>query len=608
MLPDPSPSRQKSAERSSDIPRTPAPLPETQPDLGRTGPELPRPSGATPVDNRSGVGPLPPVPGYEILGELGRGGMGIVYKARQLALKRVVALKMIRGGAVAGPEELARFRIEAETVAQLAHPNIVQIHEVGEHDGLPFFSLEFVEGGSLAGILRGRRPSPRQAARLTLTLARAMHYAHQRGVVHRDLKPANVLLRMTNDQFPMTEQEDEVPHPLGTRKVDIGNWSLVIPTITDFGLAKLLDGDSGQTRSGAVLGTPSYMAPEQAAGLTHKIGPACDIYALGAILYELLTGRPPFRAATILETLEQVRRQEPTPPRQLNRSAPRNLETICLKCLHKEPHRRYASAEELADDLNRFLEHEPIQARPVGAWERGLKWVRRRPAVTLAVLVGVLLIGGTAGGAWLWRQREQQRTHREEAELRNREQEAVEEAARKEETRYFTACVKRRGAPEGVGELTPAQAGRHCSATACSAAAVWSSASTSSMATAGRPHAILWSASSTPGPRPGRRRRHPRFPPRQERHRHGRGNARRRRPAPRHAALHFPEHRPLHLPRRPGHPEATAGYSQFTLNKDGFLETVWNMDRNNKLVSDAQGVYGAAPNTTGTASRSSALT
>jgi tetratricopeptide (TPR) repeat protein len=308
------------------------------------------------------------VPGYEILGVLGRGGMGVVYQARQKGLNRLVALKMILAGAHASLEHLARFRAEAEAVASLQHPNIVQVYDTGEHEGRSYFSLEYVDGGSLAQKLGGAPQQPRQAATLVQALARAVHYAHERGIVHRDLKPANVLL---------TSQ--------GT------------PKVTDFGLARRLDED-GQTRTGDVMGTPSYMAPEQAHGKVHEIGPPADIYALGVILYECLTGRPPFRGATLLETLEQVRSAEPVGPRRLQPSVPRDLETICLKCLDKDPRKRYASATELADDLRRFLASEPIKARPATRGERAWKWARRRPAVAaLSAALVITLVAGFAG-------------------------------------------------------------------------------------------------------------------------------------------------------------------------------------------------------------------
>jgi tetratricopeptide (TPR) repeat protein/tRNA A-37 threonylcarbamoyl transferase component Bud32 len=350
----------------------------------------------------------PTVPGYDILGVLGRGGMGVVYKARQAGLNRLVALKMIRDSALAGPEERTRFRHEAEAVAQLQHPNIVQIHEVGAHHGLPFFSLEFVPGGSLAESLRGTPQPPRAAAQTVETLARAVHAAHQHGIVHRDLKPANVLLA-----------EDGAPK------------------ISDFGLAKRIEGEPGAlatgglTATGAVVGTPSYMAPEQAGGKStgRVIGPAADVYALGAILYEMLTGRPPFLAETTLDTLQQVLGQEPVPPRQLQPKVPRDLETVCLKCLQKEPGQRYVSALELAEDLGRFLAGQPIWARPVSPWLRLAKWARRRPAVAALVAVSVLsALALTAGGlvynAWL--RQAVQRAETKEAEARREHALAVE--------------------------------------------------------------------------------------------------------------------------------------------------------------------------------------
>jgi serine/threonine-protein kinase len=317
------------------------------------------------------------LPGYEILEELGRGGMGVVYKARQLGLNRLVALKMVLAGAHAAPAELERFRAEGEAVARLQHPHVVQVFEVGEQAGLPFYSLEFCEGGSLEKKLRGTPLPPKEAAALAEKLAHAVQAAHDRGVVHRDLKPANVLL--TAD---------------GT------------PKVTDFGLAKLMDDATPRTRTGAVMGTPSYMAPEQAGGVTKAVGPAADVYALGAILYEFLTGRPPFRGETSLHTLGQVLTEEPVPPSRLNPRVPRDLETVCLKCLQKAPRARYASALELAEDLRRFQADEPIRAQPVGRLQRAYRWCRRNPrvAVLLAAVVGLLLLmtlGSTVAAVWI---------------------------------------------------------------------------------------------------------------------------------------------------------------------------------------------------------------
>jgi hypothetical protein len=316
---------------------------------------------------------LPQIPGYEVEAVLGRGGMGVVYKARHLALKRTVALKMLAAGR-SHTGDRARFRAEAEAVARLQHPNIVQIHEVSEADGRPFFALEYVPGGSLAERLAGQLLPPRDTARLVAALAEAMHLAHSRNLVHRDLKPANVLLA------------GEITAPVGQCQ----------PKVTDFGLARQLDADSGQTFDGTVMGTPSYMAPEQAEGRTRSAGPAADVYALGAILYECLTGRPPFKGATLLETLEQVRSREPAAPSSLNKQTPRDLETICVKCLRKEPERRYSSAQELADDLERFVRGEPVAARPVGRLERVAKWMRRNPTVAgLSAVAALALVAGT---------------------------------------------------------------------------------------------------------------------------------------------------------------------------------------------------------------------
>ena len=325
------------------------------------------PTGAEPV--------CPTMPGYEILRELGRGGMGVVYQARHTKLNRLVALKMILAGSHAGAADLARFQTEAEAIARLQHPNIVQVYEVGEHEGKPFFSLEFCAGGSLEKKLNGTPLPPREAAALVETLARAMQAAHEQHVIHRDLKPANVLLA-----------ED------GT------------PKITDFGLAKKLD-EAGQTASGAVMGTPSYMAPEQAGGRSEQMGPLVDVYALGAILYECLTGRPPFKGTTAMDTIMQGVADEPVPVRRLQPQVPADVETICLKCLQKEAGRRYESAAALADDLRRFVEGRPIVARPVGRVEQATKWVQRNP-VLAALLATVFLAVGTGLGGFLWEWRQ----------------------------------------------------------------------------------------------------------------------------------------------------------------------------------------------------------
>jgi serine/threonine protein kinase len=306
---------------------------------------------------------------YELQKELGRGGMGVVYKARQVSLNRPVALKMIKAGALADEAELRRFQNEAEAVALLDHAGIVPVYEVGEHDGQKFFSMKLVEGGNLANQLPTFKASPRAAATLLAETAEAVHHAHMRGILHRDLKPANILV-------------DAEGHP----------------HVTDFGLAKLIESDIELTASGAIMGTPSYMSPEQAAGRRGTITTATDVYGLGAILYALLTGKAPFAGDSLADTLQAVKERPPESPRKFNANVPRDLETICLKCLEKDPRRRYASAQALADDVRFWLDSRPIAARRVGPTERAWLWCKRKPAIAaLAAAVVLAVVGGTAG-------------------------------------------------------------------------------------------------------------------------------------------------------------------------------------------------------------------
>lgn len=365
----------KSADETSDL-GPPSGWEETQ-------------GGTLPVDGstirRTTAVPLrdgpPAIPGFEIIDELGRGAMGVVYKARQVALNRIVALKMILSGEGATEKDLHRFQTEAEASAALQHPNVAQVYEIGRHDGLAYFALEYCPGGTLSQRLRDHLQTPREAAELVRTLAVAIQAAHDRGVLHRDLKPANILLS-TDPAAP-----------------------LPVPKVADFGMAKRFDPGtgveaSGFTLAGTIIGTPSYMAPEQTEGRATR---ASDVYSLGAILYECLTGRPPFREATALDTLCAVLADEPVPPTKLAGKIPPDLEAICLKCLEKPAEKRYESAGALAEDLGRFLDGLPTHARPAGQWEKLVKWAKRRPAVAGLLATGLfslLMLAALSVGLW----------------------------------------------------------------------------------------------------------------------------------------------------------------------------------------------------------------
>src|SRR5262245_2073412 len=308
---------------------------------------------------------------YELLEVVGRGGQGVVFRARQKSLNRIVALKVISLGQWASTAHLKRFRLEAEAAARLEHPGIVPIHEVGERDGSCYFSMKFVEGGQLDQVAKREPMPPRRAVELIAKVARTVHYAHEHGILHRDIKPGNILL----------DREGE-------------------PHLTDFGLARLVESESSVTHTLDVLGTPSYMAPEQAAGNNAAVGSVTDVYGLGAVLYQLLTGHPPFAGGTTYETIKLVLETEQRQPRQLNPKIDRDLSTICLKCLEKDPKRRYSSALALAEDLQRWLKHEPIQARRTGVFARGKKWVQRNPARALSAASLVALAAATCWIVW----------------------------------------------------------------------------------------------------------------------------------------------------------------------------------------------------------------
>jgi serine/threonine-protein kinase len=309
---------------------------------------------------------------YELLEQIGRGGQGVVFRARQKSLNRTVALKVISLGQWASKAHLKRFRLEAEAAARLEHPGIVPIHEVGERDGQCYFSMKFIEGGQLDEVVKQTPMSIRQAVELIAKVARTVHYAHEHGILHRDIKPGNILL----------DQKGE-------------------PHLTDFGLARLVESESTVTRTLEVLGTPSYMAPEQAVGNNAAVGSVTDVYGLGAVLYQLLTAQPPFAGGTTYETIKLLLDTEPRQPRLLNPKIDRDLSTICLKCLDKDPQRRYSSALALAEDLERWLKHEPIQARRTGVFTRGRKWVRRNPA--RALLTASLVALAAASGWIVWK-------------------------------------------------------------------------------------------------------------------------------------------------------------------------------------------------------------
>jgi serine/threonine protein kinase/formylglycine-generating enzyme required for sulfatase activity len=387
---------------------------------------------------------------YELLQELGRGGMGVVYKARHLRLNRLVALKVIRSGVSASEQDVQRFLSEARAAARLDHPHIVPIFEIGEAEGLPYFVMALVEGGSLHDRLADGPLPAKEAAALLRMVAEAVQHAHEHGVVHRDLKPHNILLQREESQSGGGSSGSgggsgvpfgSTPHKAGASGTGTRTAAVRLPKVTDFGVARIA-GHEGMTATGEVLGTPSYMPPEQASGRVGEVGPAADVYSLGAVLYNTLTGRPPFQAATAVETLLQVQSQEPLPPRRLNSGVPRDLQTICLRCLQKNPSRRYGTAAELAADLERFLVGEPILARPAGRLERAVKWVKRRP-VLAAMWALIVVLTATSGLSITWAYHEAVRER---------------DAAREANQRRIIAQVEQLGtaAPQAVPDLLDA--------------------------------------------------------------------------------------------------------------------------------------------------------
>ncbi|MGE3310356.1 MAG: protein kinase [Limisphaerales bacterium] len=354
---------------------------------------------------------------YELLDEIARGGMGIVFRARQISLNRIVAVKMIRAGVLASELDISRFRAEAQAAARIQHPNIIPIYEVGEYDERHYFSMAFVAGQNLAQCVHDRPWSPPKAARCLALIAEAVQYAHDGGILHRDLKPSNVII-----------DEDGIPH------------------LTDFGLATRIEDTSALTCSGAILGTPSYMAPEQTGGRRSELGPRTDIYALGALLYEVLTGHPPFQGESPIDTIKLVREADPVPPRRLNPRIPADIETIALKCLEKEPRKRYATARELAADLNRFLARQPILARPTRSWEIGFKWICRNP--WRAALAASISIGFIATSAFLLEMAANRQLRENDQKLRK----SVREQASRAEYRSRLAEAQEAIAANGFGE------------------------------------------------------------------------------------------------------------------------------------------------------------